>query len=130
MFSVLCILSNKAYYDRLHRTYGCGTVDLSLTEEQTLIQDMARKFAQSELAPLAVKLDQGGDRPAFLANLSKLADLGFMGLNINAGHGGTEAGTPGVSIGQAEAKMGQHASSTNSVNFDNCCIPASASSNL
>ena len=37
-----------------------------------------------------------------------------------------EAGTPGLSIGKAEAKMGQHGSATNSVAFDNCRIPASA----
>lgn len=37
-----------------------------------------------------------------------------------------EAGTPGLIIGKAEEKMGQHASATNTVIFDNCRIPASA----
>ena len=37
-----------------------------------------------------------------------------------------EAGTPGLSIGKAEEKMGQHGSSTNSVRFEACRIPAAA----
>lgn len=37
-----------------------------------------------------------------------------------------EAGTPGLAIGKEEKKMGQHASATNELVFDNCRIPASA----
>jgi acyl-CoA dehydrogenase len=37
-----------------------------------------------------------------------------------------EAGTPGLVIGKAEEKMGQHGSATNVVHFDGCRIPASA----
>jgi alkylation response protein AidB-like acyl-CoA dehydrogenase len=73
-------------------------MDLTLTEEQLSIQDIARKFAQSELAPIASKLDQGGNRSAFLDNLTKLAELGFMGLNSSADYGGTEAGTVAFSV--------------------------------
>ncbi len=36
-----------------------------------------------------------------------------------------EAGTPGLIIGKAEEKMGQHGSATNTVIFDNCRVPAS-----
>jgi alkylation response protein AidB-like acyl-CoA dehydrogenase len=77
-------------------------MNLLLTEEQALIQDMAAKFAKTELASLAAKLDQGHDRPAFLGNLAKLADLGFMGLNINAEYGGTEAGAVAFSVAVTE----------------------------
>ena len=63
---------------------------------------MARKFAQTELAPLASKLDQEGDREAFLANLKALAELGFMGLNVKAEYGGTEAGTVVFSLAITE----------------------------
>ena len=68
-------------------------MDLTLTEDQAMIQDMARKFAQTELAPAAEKLDGEGDRELFLGNLKKLAELGFMGLNIDSEFGGTEAGS-------------------------------------
>ncbi|MCZ0735710.1 acyl-CoA dehydrogenase family protein [Phreatobacter sp. AB_2022a] len=37
-----------------------------------------------------------------------------------------EAGTPGLTIGKAEKKLGQHGSATNVVHFDNCRVPASA----
>ena len=56
-------------------------MDLSLTEEQIMIQDMAKKFAESELAPVAAILDEAPDEKLFLKNLSQLTELGFMGLN-------------------------------------------------
>jgi len=37
-----------------------------------------------------------------------------------------EAGTPGMTIGKAELKMGQRASSTNPMNFEECRIPHEA----
>ncbi|MDJ1157945.1 acyl-CoA dehydrogenase family protein [Chelatococcus sp. SYSU_G07232] len=37
-----------------------------------------------------------------------------------------EAGTPGLAVGKAESKMGQHGSPTNVVHFDGCRVPASA----
>ena len=77
-------------------------MDLDLTEEQKLIQGTAREFAAAQLAPLAAKLDQEGDRPAFLANLKKLAELGFMGLNVSEAYGGTEAGVIAFSVALTE----------------------------
>lgn len=75
---------------------------LELTEEQRLIQDTARKFAKAELDPIAATLDQEGDRPAFLANLRKLAELGFMGLNVKDEYGGAEAGVVAFSVAITE----------------------------
>jgi butyryl-CoA dehydrogenase len=77
-------------------------MNLDLTEEQKLIQDTAREFARGELEPLAARLDQDGDRPAFLANLKKLAELGFMGLNVKEQYGGTEAGVIAFSVAITE----------------------------
>ena len=37
-----------------------------------------------------------------------------------------EHNTPGMTVERAEEKMGQHASSTNRITFDNCRIPANA----
>ncbi|HEX2510360.1 MAG TPA: acyl-CoA dehydrogenase family protein [Microvirga sp.] len=37
-----------------------------------------------------------------------------------------ERGTPGLVVGPAEKKMGQHGSPTNAVHFDGCRVPASA----
>ena len=77
-------------------------MDLSLTEEQAMIQDMARKFADSELAPVAAELDEKGNPELFLENLAKLTELGFMGLNIKAEYGGVEAGSVAFSLAITE----------------------------
>ncbi len=75
---------------------------LDLTEEQKLIQETARDFARAELEPLAAQLDQTDDRGPFLANLKKLAELGFMGLNIKECYGGAEAGVIAFSVAMTE----------------------------
>lgn len=81
-------------------------MDMSLSEEQQLIQDMARKFAEGELAPVAAQLDLAEDpaacRSIFLGNLKKLAELGFMGLNVDANYGGSEAGVVSFSLALTE----------------------------
>ncbi len=77
-------------------------MNLDLSEEQKLIQDTARDFAKSELEPVAAKLDETKDRPTLLANLKKLAELGFMGLNIKEEYGGSEAGVVSFSVAMTE----------------------------
>ncbi|WDE12647.1 acyl-CoA dehydrogenase family protein [Thalassomonas haliotis] len=77
-------------------------MDLSLSEEQVMIQDMARKFADSELAPVAADLDADNDQQLFQENLAKLAELGFMGLNISSEYGGVEAGSVAFSLAITE----------------------------
>jgi alkylation response protein AidB-like acyl-CoA dehydrogenase len=77
-------------------------MNFTLTEDQAMIQDMAKKFAQSELAPVADKLDKEGDRALFLTNLKQLAELGFMGLNIDETYGGANAGTIVFSLAVTE----------------------------
>jgi len=76
-------------------------MNLDLTEEQKLIQDTARDFARTELEPVAAALDQGDDS-SFYDNLKKLAELGFMGLNIKDQFGGTEAGVIAFSLAMTE----------------------------
>jgi alkylation response protein AidB-like acyl-CoA dehydrogenase len=77
-------------------------MNLELTEEQKLIQDTARNFARAELEPVAAQLDQGSDRGPLLVNLKKLAELGFMGLNVKGQYGGTEAGVVAFSVAITE----------------------------
>ncbi|WP_017931622.1 acyl-CoA dehydrogenase family protein [Robiginitomaculum antarcticum] len=62
-------------------------MDFSLTEEQTMIQDMARQFSDAELAPHAEKWDREKflDRDVF----AKAAQLGFLGIYTGEDHGGT-----------------------------------------
>ncbi|WIO73809.1 acyl-CoA dehydrogenase family protein [Porticoccaceae bacterium LTM1] len=81
-------------------------MNFSLTEEQQMIQDMARQFAEAELAPVSAELDETGDRALFLGKLQQLAELGFMGLNINAQYGGVEAGSVAFSLAITELARG------------------------
>ena len=77
-------------------------MDLELNEEQRIIQTTAREFARSELEPVAARLDQSEDRETFLRNLHKLAELGFMGLNIREEYGGAQAGRVAFSAAVTE----------------------------
>lgn len=77
-------------------------MDMTLNEDQLMIQQLAQKFAQTELSAAADKLEQEGGREIFLANLKKLAELGFMGLNIDSQYGGTDIGTVGFSVAITE----------------------------
>ena len=62
-------------------------MDFQLTEEQILIQDMAKSFATSELTPFSAQWDEKKflDRNVF----SKAAELGFMGIYTSEDYGGT-----------------------------------------
>ncbi len=62
-------------------------MDFQLTEEQVMIQDMARGFAAAELAPDSAKWDEEKflDRAVF----TKAAELGFLGIYTSEQHGGT-----------------------------------------
>jgi alkylation response protein AidB-like acyl-CoA dehydrogenase len=75
---------------------------LDLNEEQNLIRETAREFSGAVLAPVAATLDRGEDQDLFLENLKKLAELGFMGLNVKADYGGSEAGVIAFSVALTE----------------------------
>jgi butyryl-CoA dehydrogenase len=59
---------------------------LTLTEEQQMIQETARRFADTELAPTALHLDETGEFP--VERFAKMGELGFLGLVVPAEYGG------------------------------------------
>ena len=77
-----------------------------LNDEERLIQETAAKFALRELRPQAAELDRTRDRSILLNNLKKLADLGFMGLNIRTEYGGVEASTVAFCLSMTELGRG------------------------
>ena len=85
-------------------------MNFELTEEQKIIQETAARFAKQELEPVAAELDQTKNREILRKNLKKLAELGFMGLNIDAKYGGSEAGTVAFSLAMTE--LGRACAST------------------
>ncbi len=58
-----------------------------LTEEQRMIRDMARDFAQAELAPHAAKWDQDAKLPDGV--VAKLGELGLLGMVVPEEWGGS-----------------------------------------
>jgi alkylation response protein AidB-like acyl-CoA dehydrogenase len=103
-------------------------MNLSYSEEQNLIQDTARQFAENQLAQNVDQLEIYAGRDVFLSNLKQLAELGYMGLNIAADHGGTEAGVVAFSLAITEiAKVCPSTAVTTSVtNMVAECIQAVA----
>lgn len=65
-------------------------MDFQLTEEHRAIQEMARKFAETEIAPYADKWDEEHYFPREL--VLKMGELGFYGCIIPEEYGGTNSG--------------------------------------
>jgi alkylation response protein AidB-like acyl-CoA dehydrogenase len=65
-----------------------GGMDFELTQEQRVIQETAAKFVRDELAPIAAELDRTKDREKLKSILKRLAELGFMGINVDRKYGG------------------------------------------
>ncbi len=61
-------------------------MNFELTEEQKAIRDLARDFAQKEIAPIAAKIDETGEFPR--ETVKKLGELGLMGIEISQEYGG------------------------------------------
>jgi alkylation response protein AidB-like acyl-CoA dehydrogenase len=82
----------------------------SLSDEEVMIRDTARRIAAERLAPVAARLDAGEGREEMLRNLGDLARNGFMTLNVAAEFGGVEAGT--VAFALAVEEIGYACAST------------------
>jgi len=65
-------------------------MDFGLTREQEMLRDMVREFAESELAPKALDLDEKGEFPFGI--LKKTAKLGLVGIINSREYGGSDMG--------------------------------------
>ena len=63
-------------------------MEFELTDEQRMIMDMTRKFAEEELKPAAEEVDREHKFPA--ENIKKMAELGLMGMVFPEKYGGAE----------------------------------------
>jgi alkylation response protein AidB-like acyl-CoA dehydrogenase len=61
-------------------------MDFELNEDQRAFRDVARSFAENELAPHAAEWDERCHFP--VATLRAAARLGFAGINVDEAHGG------------------------------------------
>ncbi len=61
-------------------------MNFELSEEQKMIQEMARKFAMREIKPVAAELDRTHAHPAEIC--AQMGELGLMGVAIPEEYGG------------------------------------------
>ncbi len=66
-------------------------MDFTYTEEQKMLKNMVREFAQKEIKPLAHKVDDEEYFP--WENIRKMGDLGIMGMTVPAEYGGSRIDT-------------------------------------
>jgi len=55
-------------------------IDFHLTEDKNMFRKTARAFAEAEIKPHVMKLDEAQEFP--MAIFQKLADLGFLGVTV------------------------------------------------
>ncbi|MSP63018.1 MAG: acyl-CoA dehydrogenase, partial [Myxococcales bacterium] len=75
-------------------------MDFRLTDEQRMVAETARGFADRELAPRAAERDRTSRFPE--AELAALARLGLLGVNVPEALGGAEAGAVAYSLAMQE----------------------------
>ncbi|MBN2707229.1 MAG: acyl-CoA dehydrogenase family protein [Deltaproteobacteria bacterium] len=63
-------------------------MDFSLTEEQLMLRDLARKFAENEMRPRLKEYEKKLESPRVLT--SKLAELGLLAAHLPKAYGGSE----------------------------------------
>ncbi|WP_223669117.1 acyl-CoA dehydrogenase family protein [Kangiella shandongensis] len=81
-----------------------------LTEEQTMIQDMARGYVQERIAPFSEEWDKNKTFPA--EALQGLGELGFYGMLVPEQWGGSEIGYTAAALVLEEIAAGDGACST------------------
>ena len=71
-------------------------MDFDLTEDQTLLREAARDFAQGELVPRAAKSD--ADEAFVSEQIGLCKEMGFLGMAVPEQYGGSGLGAVGTSL--------------------------------
>jgi alkylation response protein AidB-like acyl-CoA dehydrogenase len=79
-------------------------MDWTHTDEQKMLRDMVRKFVDKELRPAAERIDKEKKIPREL--ISKIAELGLLGVSFPPEYGGAGMGEIGYCIMQEEIGRG------------------------
>lgn len=93
-------------------------MNFEFTEEQLLIQQTAREFAQNEIAPSSVERDKTAEFPTEI--VKKLGELGFMGMMVSPDYDGAGLDTicyvlAMIEISKVDASVGVIMSVNNSL---------------
>lgn len=85
-------------------------MDLQLTEEQRMIRDAARAFAQKEIVPIAAEYDESGEFP--METIKKMGKIGLMGIEVPEEYGGAGMDTIAYVLAMEEIAKADVAHST------------------
>jgi len=66
-------------------------MEFNLSEDQIMVRDLAKEFAEKRLAPMALEMDEKSDMPKEL--LAEAAEMGFFGLMAPEEFGGSAVDT-------------------------------------
>lgn len=95
-------------------------MEFTLSEEQLMIQQAAKDFAQNELLPGVIERDDAQKFPKEL--IQKMGELGFMGMMVDEKYGGSGLGTLSYVLAMEElSKVDASASVMVSVNNSLVC---------
>jgi butyryl-CoA dehydrogenase len=73
---------------------------LALTDEQAMIQAMAREFAEGEIRPIAEEIDREGRFPH--ETVKRMGELGLLGITVPERWGGSGADTVSYAVALVE----------------------------
>jgi butyryl-CoA dehydrogenase len=76
---------------------------LELTDEQRMVQTLAREFAEQEVKPIAAECDREARFPH--ATVKRMGELGLLGIGIPERHGGGGAGTLAYALALEEVAV-------------------------
>ncbi|TAA07095.1 acyl-CoA dehydrogenase [Pseudoxanthomonas winnipegensis] len=85
-------------------------MDFGYTDEQLMIQDVARRIAQEKIAPSAEHFDKTGEFP--LENIQLLGENGLMGIEVPDEYGGAGMDPISYVLAMIEVAAGDGAHST------------------
>ena len=93
-------------------------MNFDFTDEQKMIQESAKDFAENEIAPTAVERDKNAEFPTEI--VKKLGELGFMGMMVSPDYGGAGMDTISyvlamIEISKIDASVGVIMSVNNSL---------------
>lgn len=93
-------------------------MNFDFTDEQKMIQESAKDFAENEIAPTAIERDINAEFPTEI--IKKLGELGFMGMMVSPDYGGAGFDTISyvlamIEISKIDASVGVVMSVNNSL---------------
>jgi alkylation response protein AidB-like acyl-CoA dehydrogenase len=95
-------------------------MDFTLSEEQLMIQEAARDFAQNELLPGVIERDEAQKFPS--EQVKRMGELGFLGMMVDPKYGGSGLDTVSYALVMEElSKIDASASVVVSVNNSLVC---------